>query len=62
MRDFLDKAEKISFISNADQWVQIRELRNKVAHKYTKEDLLKTFSDVLKLTPFVLEELKGLKL
>lgn len=62
MRDFLDKAEKISFISNADQWMQIRELRNKVAHEYTKEDLLKTFSDVLRLTPFVLEELKGLKL
>lgn len=61
MRDLLDKAEKISLISNADQWMQIRELRNQIAHEYTKDDLLKTFKDILTLTPFVLNELKGLK-
>ncbi len=58
MRDLLDKAEKISLISSADQWMQIRELRNKIAHEYHKEDLIKTFSDILKLTPFVMSELK----
>ena len=62
MRDLLDKAEKINLVSSADQWMQIRELRNKIAHEYTKEDLLKTLSSILQFTPFVLSELKGLKL
>ena len=60
MRDFLVKAEKNSLISSADQWMQIRELRNKIAHEYTKEDFVKTFEDILKQTPFILSELKGL--
>lgn len=62
MRDVLDKAEKIEIISSADTWMMIRELRNKVAHEYTKEDLLKTLQDIIKFTPFVLEELKELQL
>jgi hypothetical protein len=62
MRDFLDKAEKISIVSDADQWMKIRELRNKIAHEYTKEDLQNTFADILKWTPFVLDELKILKI
>lgn len=59
MRDLLDKAEKVGLISDADQWMKIRELRNIISHEYTPEDLKKTFEDVLKLTPFVLDELKG---
>src|SRR4030067_1265102 len=51
MRDFLDKAEKNSLISSADQWMKIRELRNKIAHEYTKEDLFRTFEDILLLAP-----------
>lgn len=62
MRDILDKAEKIGLVSNADKWMQIRELRNKIAHEYSKEDILKTLGDILRLTSFVLEELKGLNL
>lgn len=62
IRDVLDKAEKIDLISEADTWMMIRELRNKVAHEYTKEDLLKTLQDIIKFTPFVLEELKELHL
>lgn len=61
MRDYLDKAEKNLLISNADQWMKIRELRNKIAHEYTKADLLATLKDVLLQIPFVLSELKDLK-
>ncbi len=61
MRDYLDKAEKSALITNADQWMKIRELRNKIAHEYTSEDLLKTLKDVLQLTPFVLDELGKLR-
>ena len=58
MRDLLDKAEKIGLVSDADQWMKIRELRNKISHEYTTEDLKKTFEDILLLAPFVLKELK----
>ncbi len=58
IRDYLDKAEKANLISNADTWMKIRELRNQVAHEYTKADLEKTFKDVVSLTPFVLKDLE----
>ena len=61
MRDLLDKAEKSAFISNADEWMKVRELRNKISHEYTGDDLKKTFEDILKFTPFVLSELRDLK-
>ncbi len=58
MRDLLDKAEKSSFVSNADEWMKIRELRNKIAHEYDADDLKKIFTQVLKMTAFVLQELE----
>ncbi len=57
-RDFLDMAEKINLISNSDEWMALRELRNKTAHEYTRDDLKLVFEQVLKLTPFMLTELK----
>jgi hypothetical protein len=62
MRDFLDKAEKSGMLSSADQWMKIRELHNKIAHEYTREDLLKTFEQVMSFTPFVIAEMKRLKI
>ncbi len=61
IRDYLDKAEKASLVSDAKQWMKIRELRNKIAHEYTKEDLEKTLKDILDFTPFVLQELERFK-
>ena len=61
IRDYLDKAEKALLISNSDQWMKIRELRNKIAHEYTNVDLQKTLKDVLQFTPFVLTELERFK-
>jgi Nucleotidyltransferase substrate binding protein like len=58
IRDYLDKAEKANLISDADTWMKIRELRNQVAHEYTKADLEKTFNDIISLTPFVLKDLE----
>lgn len=60
MRDFLDKAEKSNSISDADRWMSIRELRNKIAHEYTKQDIIKTLNDIVRFTPFVIDELKRL--
>ncbi len=32
--DILDKLEKLKFIENAEEWIKIRKLRNKLAHEY----------------------------
>ena len=32
--DVLDKLEKLKFIENAEEWIKIRKLRNKLAHEY----------------------------
>lgn len=58
LRDFLDAAEKFSIISSADQWMKVRELRNKTAHEYTREDLSEVFKSVQSLTPFVIAEIE----
>jgi len=58
LRDYLDIAEKQSLLSSADEWMKVRELRNKTAHEYTRDDLSQVFSDVLKLSPFVINEIK----
>ncbi len=58
IRDYLDKAEKVDLISSADQWMKVRELRNHIAHEYSKADLEKTFKNVISLVPFVLQDLQ----
>ncbi len=45
-------------LSSSDKWMQVRELRNKIAHEYSRSDLKITFEDVKSYTPFVLAELK----
>lgn len=61
MRDYLDKAEKANLISSADKWMSVRELRNKISHEYTKEDILTTLKDVTKHCPFVIDQLQVFK-
>lgn len=58
LRDFIDKSEKSGLVSNADKWMQVRELRNKIAHEYSRSDLKITFEDVKAFTPFVITEMR----
>lgn len=58
LRDYVDKAEKKGLVSKADRWMEVRELRNKIAHEYSRSDLKITFQDVKKFTPFVVEDLR----
>ena len=54
-RTFLDAAnllEKIEIVENAENIINIRELRNQIAHEYVIDDLHELFADVLR---FVLE-------
>ena len=53
-KTFLDAAnflEKIEIVENADDLLNIRELRNQIAHEYVIDDLHALFSDVLQFVP-----------
>ncbi|MBP9707248.1 MAG: nucleotidyltransferase substrate binding protein [Oligoflexales bacterium] len=60
LRDFVDKAEKNNLISSADRWMEVRELRNKTAHEYSRSELKRTFESVKDVVPFVVLELRKL--
>lgn len=53
-KTFLDAAnllEKIEVVDTVDDIINIRELRNQIAHEYVNEDLRALFTDVLKYAP-----------
>jgi len=52
--DTIYYAEKRSLIDEAKVWIEIRELRNRIAHEYAAVDLSIIFELVLKNTPQVL--------
>ena len=54
LRDFVDQAEKLGLISDANRWMQIRGLRNLNAHEYNEENLKQFFLDLKTTTPEVL--------
>lgn len=45
--------EKTGVIENADDLLNIRELRNQIAHEYIEMDLNILFSDILNLVPLL---------
>ena len=53
-KTFLDAAnllEKIEIVDHADNLLNIRELRNQIAHEYVIDDLHALFADVLQFVP-----------
>lgn len=54
MKTIIDSAnilEKLEIIDNADDILNIRELRNQIAHEYVQADLNALFMDVLRYVP-----------
>jgi uncharacterized protein YutE (UPF0331/DUF86 family) len=51
MIDVINRADKRRLFESVDEIREIRDLRNKIAHEYSKEDLEKLFADVVRLTP-----------
>lgn len=45
--DNLDKAEKLGFLLSVDDWIQIRQLRNKMVHEYIES--INILSEALKI-------------
>ena len=55
LRDWVNYAEKKGLIDSSEQWMAIRELRNKIAHEYANKDLHLLFEKVLDNTPALLD-------
>jgi uncharacterized protein YutE (UPF0331/DUF86 family) len=51
MIDVVNRANKRGLFESVDEIRETRDLRNKIAHEYSKEDLEKLFADVMRLTP-----------
>jgi hypothetical protein len=61
LRDWVNYAEKKGLINSASQWMEIRELRNKISHEYAAKDLALIFKQVLDNTHTVLDIRKVIK-
>jgi hypothetical protein len=59
--DTIHYAEKKGLIKTAQTWIEIRELRNKIAHEYAAKDLKQVFEQVLEQTSTVLSIRESLK-
>lgn len=55
IRDLLNEAEKLNLIESAEQWLNIRDLRNKATHDYAESELEAQLEEVKELTPIILE-------
>ena len=55
VRDRINRAEKKGLIKNAQEFMEIRELRNSIAHEYQAEALNIIFPQVVSFTPVLLE-------
>jgi hypothetical protein len=54
LRDWVNYAEKKGIVSSSDEWMELRELRNKIAHEYAAKELNELFNQILLKTPIVL--------
>jgi hypothetical protein len=55
VRDRINRAEKWELIDSAETFVDIRMVRNDIAHEYLPEAILDIFKKVMKLTPALLQ-------
>ncbi|MCP5108916.1 MAG: hypothetical protein GY950_36370 [bacterium] len=61
VRDRINKAEKRELIESAETFVEIRILRNQIAHEYIQDEIQEMFQKVLKYTPALLDSIKRVK-
>ena len=61
VRDRINRAEKKALIGSSDTFVEIRMVRNDIAHEYLPEAIHETFKKVLELTPALLDSVERVK-
>lgn len=52
--DRMNLCEKLGVIPSAKALVEVRDLRNMIAHEYAREDLMQVYADTLELAPALL--------
>jgi len=62
VRDRINRAEKRGIIESADDFVEIRMVRNEIAHEYRSETILEIFERVLMLTPFLMKAVESIEI
>jgi len=60
--DRMNLCEKLGVIPSAQSLIEIRDLRNTIAHEYAVDDLLELYADALKLCPPLLEAARSAEL
>uniref|UniRef100_C6E0M4 DUF86 domain-containing protein n=1 Tax=Geobacter sp. (strain M21) TaxID=443144 RepID=C6E0M4_GEOSM len=61
IRDRINRAEKKELIGSSDTFVEIRMIRNDIAHEYVPEAIQEIFVKVLGLTPALLDAVERVK-
>lgn len=56
--DRMNLCEKLGAIPSAKSLIEIRDLRNTIAHEYAVDDLLELYADTLKLCPQLIDASK----
>jgi len=56
IRDRINRAEKKGIIKNAETLVEIRTLRNEIAHEYLPDAIKEIYTEVLNFCPVLLED------
>jgi hypothetical protein len=56
--DMMNKSEKLLIIKSADQMIEIRDLRNQIAHEYIPESIRDLVPEVIELTSQLLENIE----
>jgi hypothetical protein len=60
--DRMNLCEKLGAIPSANSLIEIRDLRNTIAHEYAVDDLMELYADVLQLCPQLIEAAKAAEL
>ena len=60
MRDRINRAEKKGLIPSADIFIEIRTLRNEIAHEYQSQTIFTIFEKVLALTPELINSIDSI--
>ena len=62
VRDRINRSEKRGIIESADDFIEIRMVRNEIAHEYKSETILEIFGRVLTLTPSLMKAVGGIEI
>lgn len=61
IRDRINRAEKKELVESADDFIEIRVVRNQVAHEYIQDEIQELFEKVLEYAPHLMDSVKRVK-